>query len=587
LQQHHTKWNSAFAVIPPSEHLAPCVNVPAPDEKAWNLFVFRKSRESLSTSNLLDDLRSEIQCLSSGTGSVVDALVRAGEIETGLEDAGSQAAPRIAKLVDELAVAACADNQPSPGCLRLLEGVEFPHAIRCSHPEGFSYYGLNPLDFADLARSMSATEISKRVAVIGIRSVGSTLGAVVVATLQAQGRAADRITVRPGGEPYGRTTTFASAQLQWIHEHCSHHADFLVVDEGPGFSGSTFVSVTRALVRAGVPPSRITLLGSRPFPSHTADCGLAAEWQQFRSHTIDYGRRAPRDAGRSLGGGAWRELLCPERSHWPACWKDQERIKHLSRDGRLFFKFEGFGRSGHLARTQAEALAEAGFSPRVFGWDAGFAAYEFISGRPLRAADLDAGMLSRMAAYCTFRLANFGSPGCNVSMLEEMFAVNLEVEFGRTAPIIHLHLPVEHPVYPDCRMLPHEWLLTTKGDVLKTDSVGHGEGHQLPGPMDIAWDLAGVISEWKLSSAQADFFLDEYHRHSGDNARPRLPDYLLAYSILRTAQWRMAAGSAGSHDDGPDLHNVYMAHRTTLQGLLEYRRINSPVCSGVDALPNL
>src|SRR5262249_38410196 len=108
-QQHHTEGPLLFAVMPP-EHLAPCVDLPAGDENAWNLFVFRKSRESLSTSNLLDDLRSEIQSSASGTGSVVDALVRAGEIETGLEDAGSQATPRIAKLVDELAVAACADN---------------------------------------------------------------------------------------------------------------------------------------------------------------------------------------------------------------------------------------------------------------------------------------------------------------------------------------------------------------------------------------------------------------------------------------------------------------------------------------------
>jgi hypothetical protein len=562
------------------EHLAPGANS---DDDAWKLFVFRKNRELLPTRDLLDDLQSEIQSLGHGNGSVIDTLVRAGEIETGLEDNGSPAATRLSGLVDELAAAACAGRLPSPGCLHSLnadaDALDCPSSIRCSHPEGFSYYGLNPLDFADLATRI-APGLARRVAVIGIRSVGSTLGAVVAATLRVNGRTAGRITVRPEGEPYHRKTTFTMAQMSWIHAQMEQLADFVVVDEGPGFSGSTFLSVARALLEAGVPRSRVVLLGSRPFPPH-APAAQVDEWTRFRSHLVDYGAHAPHDAGRGLGGGAWRELIYTDPSHWPASWTDQERIKHLSGDGMIFFKFEGFGRFGKLARTQAEALDQAGLSPRLQRWDIGFGGYEFLQGRPLRSDDLTPDLLARMAAYCAFRIGNFPAPDSGTALLQEMMRVNLEVEFDRQLQVEELH--AERPIYADCRMLPHEWFLSPQGGILKTDSVGHSEGHQLPGPVDIAWDLAGAIVEWGLSPAQTDFFLSAYQRQSGDNPRSRLHGYLLAYSVLRAAQCRMAAASAGSALDAHALLNTYRVHRTRVLGLLEDRKAQSVDCLPSDA----
>jgi hypothetical protein len=526
----------------------------------------------LSTRNLLDDLRSEIQSLSSGTGSVVDALIRAGEIETGLEDAGSPATTSLSDLVDELAAAACADKRPSLRCLHSLASVDYPTSIRCSHPEGFSYYGLNPLDFADLTRRI-VPDLAQCVAVIGIRSVGSTLGAVVAATLRASDRLARRITVRPEGEPYQRKTSFSAVQMPWIQDCIEHQADFVVVDEGPGFSGSTFLSVARALLDAGVPRRRIVLLGSRPFPAAAPE-ERAQEWTRFRSYIVDYGRHVPHDVGRSLGGGAWREVIYSDRSHWPACWTDQERIKHLSSDGKVFFKFEGFGRFGKLVRSQAEALAQGGFSPGLPVWNSAFAGYEFLRGRPLRSADLTEDLLSALASYCAFRLTNFPAAESDAVMLREMMRVNLEVEFDRQWKVERLHL--ERPIYADCRMLLHEWFLTPEGRILKTDSVGHGEGHQLPGPVDIAWDLAGAIIEWGLSPAQADFFLSEYRRQSGENPRNRLPGYLLAYSVLRAAQCRMAAASACTRREIQDLRTLYQEHRARVQVLLEDGKTPGP-----------
>jgi hypothetical protein len=252
---------------------------------------------------------------------------------------------------------------------------------------------------------------------------------------------------------------------------------------------------------------------------------------------------------------------------------EQERIKHLSDDAILFLKFEGFGRYGDLSRRQAAKLAEAGLSPRVLGFDNGFARYEFVHGRPLTHQDLSGALLSRMAAYCAFRVKHFAAPNPSPAMLHEMMRVNLRVlfnvEFDLEEPTSDL--PLERPVYPDCRMLPHEWLLTTDGRILKTDSVGHGEGHQLPGPTDIAWDLAGTILDWKLSSMETEFFLEEYRRLSGDNAAGRALQYLLPYSVSRMAHCRMAAAAVKSRDEAWHLHRLYKHYAQQVKVILEHR----------------
>lgn len=549
--------------IPEPEELAG-----VPDQDAWKLFVFRKNREALPTRQLLDDLRREIHLLAGGTGSVLDALVRAGEIETGLEDAGSPASRCVAAAVDQLAALACAGTPLGSALLESLEHLDVPATIHCSHPEGFSYYGLNPLDFADLATRIRA-ELAATVAVIGIRSVGSTLGAVVAAQLRARGTFAERMTVRPGGEPYRRNAVFTPLQQAWLRARLDQQCDFVVVDEGPGFSGSTFLSVAQALVETGIPYSRIVLLGSRPFPAHAAGAVQAQEWNRFRSCTIDYASHTPAEAGRSLGDGAWREVLYPGRSLWPACWIEQERIKHMSIDGRTFFKFEGFGRFGELAREQGRQLAQEELSPRRLDYEQGFECYEFVRGRPMTGNDLNETLLSHMAEYCAFRLANFPARTSDPAVLGAMAHNNLEVEFGIRGRNFYLEVPLERPVYPDCRMLPYEWLFTEEGRIVKTDAVGHAEGHQLPGPADIAWDLAGTIVEWDLAPAAAAFFLKEYRRRSGDDAEKRVLPYLLLYSVLRMGQSRMSSVSMARRREAKYLRRQYEWYREKVKCLLE------------------
>ncbi|HKC70465.1 MAG TPA: hypothetical protein VKB60_02525, partial [Terriglobales bacterium] len=78
---------------------------PAHDEAAWDLFVFRKARESLCAEQLrqqlLTSLRSAFSC--NDWNGLLNCLVRAGELECALGDLGSPEHARAAQAVDALA----------------------------------------------------------------------------------------------------------------------------------------------------------------------------------------------------------------------------------------------------------------------------------------------------------------------------------------------------------------------------------------------------------------------------------------------------------------------------------------------------
>src|SRR5947208_929491 len=76
--------------------------------------------------------------------------------------------------------------------------------------------------------------------------------------LEERGCAVRRFTLRPGGHPFDRQLD-VSAELaeEW---RSPKDAQFLVVDEGPGLSGSSFASVAGALRRVGIEDRRIVLM---------------------------------------------------------------------------------------------------------------------------------------------------------------------------------------------------------------------------------------------------------------------------------------------------------------------------------------
>jgi hypothetical protein len=531
-----------------------------------NLMVFREGRREICAcqlqSHLLDLLhRSDAQ---TSQEQKLGLLLLAGELECGVadvlaSDSGNHSIDfgpeliRLESVTDALARALAGAELQASGLAETLEAIRVPERISVSAPEGFAYYALHPFAYADAAAGL--IQNSHAIAVIGIRSIGTTLSAVVVAAAGKEGKKADRITVRPHGHPYNRELRLALAEAAFVDRHMSAGSHFIIVDEGPGLSGSSFLAVAEALLTAGVPREKVTLLcGHQPdFDSLRAE-NAPHRARQFRWLAVDREPHRPDGAGTFIGGGEWRRLLLHQESAWPAVWISFERLKYRSSSSGAcrFYKFLGLGHYGQAVFEREQRVAEAGFGPEPRAEQHGFVSYPLLQGRPMSSSDLNEGVLSRLAEYCAFRGSAFPVALDDLDSLQQMADHNLR-ELDALQPGFSILIPVtlelRRPVIADGQMQPHEWLLTAGGHMLKTDSGSHGDDHFFPGPTDIAWDLAGVMVEWEMSAEQSAAFLDLYRQKSGDDAVSRIQHFLIAYSVFRWAYCLMAANALGEGEE--------------------------------------
>lgn len=536
----------------------------SPSASESDPWIFRDGKRAVSGSDLLGDLRRRI-ANAGNSSTLLDALIEAGELEAALADAGSNWRESAARVTDCLAAAVIGgDPNAVARAATHADQIPPPDMLAVAPPEGFTYYALHPSDFARLAETLE----SSRFAIVGIRSIGTTLSAVVLSALLAQGKHAKRITVRPTGHPYSRQTNFSADQLRWVHENSG--AQFLIVDEGPGRSGSTFLSVGEALGRAGIPRHHITLMGSR-IPDLSSLCADNAitRWREFRflATTPSVNQRFVDCT--YVGGGDWRQALIPAGEPWPASWTQMERLKFISPDRRTLYKFEGMGPIGAEARDRALHLAQAGFAPNVIDAGDGFLAHELVKGVRPRAQDVTSSILERIAEYCAFRYAEFDvHPSGAERQLREMLEFNVAQEFGMQLTLPADSFCTKRPVITDGRMNPYEWLLNDSGRLVKTDGVDHGDNHFFPGPCDIAWDLAGAAIEWELGAEASDFVVEQFRQRSGLDVSRELPLYKLAYSVFRLGFCKMAISTVkGSTEEGR-LMDAYQHYRAVAQHLL-------------------
>lgn len=148
-----------------------------------------------------------------------------------------------------------------------------------------------------------------------------------------------------------------------------------------------------------------------------------------------------------------------------------------------------------------------------------------------------------------------------------MIAFNLSVELGEGVQFANQGFGTGAPVITDSHMAPHEWIKDDKGRLIKTDGVSHGDDHFFPGPVDIAWDLAGAAIEWKLSREAERFLLEAYRKQTGDNVCARLPEYKIAYAIFRLGCCRMALPTTQGTTDETKLLAEIHGYRKVLQVL--------------------
>ena len=518
---------------------------------------------------------------------LVAALIEAGELAQGIADVerpgAGVAADDAMSLVQALA-RCCArswdsdfeDDAALPqrelAACAAWAAPDRPLELR--RPEGYAFYALYPECYLEAAQGLGPSPSWQ---VLGIRSIGTSLSAMVAAGLGA----GQPVTLRPTGHPFARQVAEAPALID------RRAARYAVVDEGPGLSGSSMAAVAQWLGAAGVEASRVHFFaGHANGPGPQASEGVRAIWGQVAVHAADFDRailHARRPAHRlqgwvetlvgplqaplrELSGGRWREL-----QHWAAAdappvqpMRERRKFLAVSASGRWLVKFAGLGAEGARKLARARRLAAAGFSPQPAGLCHGFLVERWRDDlAPLRAAPAAAQralLIERAGEYLGFRARAFAAPagaGASLRRLCEMGRVNTASALGAAAAaawerwegVLPTLEPALHRVETDNRMHLWEWLSDGERIILKTDALDHHAGHDLVGCQDVAWDIAGAAVEFALTPLELQQLVQRCATRLGRAVHPRLLSLMqLCYPAFELGRCREAEASLDGED---------------------------------------
>ena len=508
--------------------------------------------------------------------AVTHLLIDVGKLVQGLGDAAfdSEGADDGADLMPMIAASALAGRfaaswfgemdppAASPQALATVLEADLPEAVEVREPEGYAFYALYP----ELYLTTGARLFSRRAspAVIGLRSIGASLAPA--AACGACGRVP--ITLRPAGDPFDRRLRIGAVQRDRLLRQAKDGV--LVVDEGPGASGSSFGAVGDWLEDAGVPPDTITYM-----PSHGGDLGpQASERHRGRWRTAKTAYASfedvilPRLPGwvepligpltqplADLSGGLWRAAAGIDAPAWP----EQERRKYLAttRRGEFLLKFAGLGNVGARKLERAKALHTAGFTPEPLGLAHGVFVERFLSPAhaqapthpliPLQAGMSGEAVEEELGAYLGFRARALEPPygGAPDDLLRTLMRRNFDLaglsELGEQAH----RLPAGErgpPCAIDGRLHAWEWRRGAHGRLIKLDALDHCESHDLIGAQDVAWDLAGFAVEFRLSPGAAERLRRITVAEARQAIDPRRVDFqTLAYLAFQIGWWTFAA----------------------------------------------
>ena len=464
--------------------------------------------------------------------TLVASLVEAGQLLQGVADAGLPDEAALSAFVLHLSrnVTRSWDSGFAEiGALPAVPTVAASEEVELRLPEGFAFYAVYPEAYIEAARRL---QLSGPPRVIGIRSIGTTLGAVVAAALGASAL----VTVRPSGDAFAR-------QVQLPADVLEENAHYVIVDEGPGQSGSSFGAVADWLEARGVPLERIAFL-----PSHPGDPGPRAS----EAH-----RRRWRSAQRVP-------------AEFDTCWLVErfgaleefstgspfERRKFLARRNgeTLLLKFAGLGATGERKLEMARALHGAALAPEPLGLVHGFLVERWRDDAgPLAPCD---NPVAEIARYIAARARLFPAAphdGAPVARLHEMMRRNVSLGLGEDAVralgaweprLDRLERRVRR-VRTDNKLDRHEWLRVPGGALLKTDALDHHQGHDLIGCQDIAWDAAGAIAEFDLGPEDSNELIRMLARAGRAIDRELLSFCRVAYAAFRFGQASLAGEPAG------------------------------------------
>src|SRR5581483_1299155 len=332
-------------------------------------------------------------------GSLLALLVELGELEQGVLDTLYPSRDGWGPIDQELrrallsaaqAFLAARDApdgrapQPYLQCVQCalagLQCLPLPPTIRIFPPEGYVHYALDPAGYAQAAaryRQDVGAGQAARALVVGVRSVGTSLSAVVAAAIGTR----RTITIRPRGSTGRRRIAADPALLACVRRALAGDGDVLVVDEGPGATGETLACVAAWLRTAGAAGERIVLLPSRTWGMPLAPPERRQWFAGARKYQPASDEARPVRAAAQMGifeladlsAGRWRAVV-PGAAGEPA-YTGHERRKYLGRDVRgtaYAVRYAGLGSWGEATVARARALAASGLGAPMAGEAEGF-----------------------------------------------------------------------------------------------------------------------------------------------------------------------------------------------------------------------
>ncbi|RYZ12438.1 MAG: hypothetical protein EOO24_03335 [Comamonadaceae bacterium] len=491
----------------------------------------------------------------------------------------------------------------------LATAPELP--IRMRQPEGYAFYAVYPEAYLAAARRVARLSTAWRS--IGLRSIGTSLSAMVAVGLDAPGPR----TLRPVGHPFARELA-ARPPAPPLPPGCR----FAIVDEGPGLSGSSMAAAARWLMDAGVPADSVHL-----FPAHGHGPGTQSSdpvrelWQRLPVHQVGFDSlilQAPEPAHRlaewvaalvgplkaplrEVSGGGWRDGEDWGAAGWPPAhpWAEARKFLAETSSGRWLVKFAGLGRIGFGKLDRARALAEAGFCPGPAGLCHGFLVERWRDDAVPLPARLQAMpravLVAGIGAYLAFRARAFPaqrSSGASLPELHRMGRANsIEALGPDTAPRWDAWLDAldaldreTRPIEVDGRL--HAWEWRVAGDrLIKTDALDHHAAHDLIGCQDVLWDVAGAEVEFDLDAAQSQALRLELVQRGVRLGSAALATLLRAcYLAFQLGSYTMAAAAAdrtaASATNAEALDAAVARYRAGLERLLGSREFDAPVAAG-------
>jgi hypothetical protein len=537
------------------------------------VIVYGDPHYTVSRATVRARLQTWFEAARGGADSARDLVIALGQIEQGIADAESNtsALTAIMEATDRAAEFFVWQNLGKRCGLEVLvtcrhsalRALEGEGTLQIKIPEGFAFYSLFPEQYLTAAEIYSVNRRITKTLVVGIRSIGTSLSAIVKAALNARGFHAERITVRPKGHPFARET----------HLEDSPHCDaVIIVDEGPGLSGSSLASVAAAFRARGV--KDITFLpGHANPPGDSASIETKRIWSETptmvepllndlnSSPVTNILRRetekilgAPVCAVKDLSAGAWARLAKATASITAPQFERTKFLIECAKGRSLIWKFAGLGPGANFENLTSTALARQ-HSLSAQGWCYpalagcyGFIATEWLE-LPHPSCPPDDSTCAQLAQYIIAAskppLTELQTENA-INRLREMMIYNFE-ESGlhnvaaaakRLKPDIQALSKLAS--YGDGRMALYEFL-TSSGKLLKTDIWGHDSDHTMIGQQPILWDIAGALIEWKLPPNFTTHF-------EGSSVQIRAADlifYLYAYTAFRIGMTSLAADSEG------------------------------------------